>query len=210
MKFLVKFTLVLATVSAFGLSNAKVKQRNIVKFAVESEGRITNGHNADVGQFPYQVDMSLTGMATLYFGATKRTSPEKIVTVDSSAFITHESWNFQTVSHDITLIRIEDLTYNSRIQPKLLLPLVGGNVAENLQYTYMRIIPNSKCAQIFGAIITSSIICSSAKGAVSTCQGDSGGPLVLESNIQGVALYGSQLPSPVLPVTYRGSAARLA
>ncbi|TMW45037.1 hypothetical protein DOY81_009879 [Sarcophaga bullata] len=49
MKFLVIFALALATVSAFDLRNAKLKP--------EKEGRITNGQNAENGQFPYQVDV---------------------------------------------------------------------------------------------------------------------------------------------------------
>ncbi|TMW46908.1 hypothetical protein DOY81_008016 [Sarcophaga bullata] len=125
MKFLVLFALALATVSAFDLRNAELKQRNVVVPVMKTEGRITNGYDADVGQFPYQVGMwlkidadtyswcgaSIIGQeylltaahclddiesVTIYFGTTNLNDPEETVTVDRNAFIIHEGWNNQT------------------------------------------------------------------------------------------------------------------
>ncbi|TMW46059.1 hypothetical protein DOY81_008863 [Sarcophaga bullata] len=121
MKVLIVFALALATASA------EVQQRNVVVPALELEGRITNGNQAAVGQFPYQVGMSLyknaftttwcggsvisrdfvltaahcvdgIAKATLYFGATKRNAPELTVKVVKDAFIIHEGWNSKTPS----------------------------------------------------------------------------------------------------------------
>ncbi|KNC33341.1 hypothetical protein FF38_10883, partial [Lucilia cuprina] len=55
MKFLVVFAFALATASAFDLRSDVIQPRNVVVPVVEQEGRISNGHNAAVGQFPYQV-----------------------------------------------------------------------------------------------------------------------------------------------------------
>ena len=56
MKFLVIFALALATASA--LPTEEIFQRS-VDMPVVGEERITNGQTATVGQFPYQVGLSL-------------------------------------------------------------------------------------------------------------------------------------------------------
>ena len=105
MKVLIVFALALAAASA------EIQQRNVVVPALEPVGRITNGEQAAVGQFPYQVGLSLTisalsaswcggsvisrdfvmtaahcvdgvSKATIYYGATKRNSPELTMKVD--------------------------------------------------------------------------------------------------------------------------------
>ena len=155
MKFLVIFALGLATASAFDLRKAELKQRNLVVPVKEIEGRITNGYNADVGQFPYQVGLSLqinhnafiwcggsiistdylltaahcvdnaVGV-TVYFGTTDLNFPDKTVTVDSNSIIIHEGWNVQTFANDIALIRVPTITYTDKIQP-VQLPAISSS-----------------------------------------------------------------------------------
>ena len=243
MKVLIVFALALATASAFDLRNAEIQQRNVVVPALEPEGRITNGQQAAVGQFPYQVGLSLTvnayssswcggsiisrnfvltaahcvdgiSKATVYFGATKRNSPELTVKVEKDAFTIHEGWNSKTLKNDIALIRVPAITYTAKIQP-VQLPAIsssystyvgdeviasgwgqtadGSGVASSLNYAVMEVITNSKCSKTYGFTITSSNLCVATPGGVSTCQGDSGGPLVLETTkVQvGVVSFGS-------------------
>ncbi|TMW46907.1 hypothetical protein DOY81_008015 [Sarcophaga bullata] len=221
MKSLVIFALALATVSAFDLRNAKLKQRNVVVPVMKTEGRITNGYNAHVGQFPYQVGLSLKINAyiyswcgasiigqeylltaahcvdraesvTIYFGTTNLNDPEKTVTVDRDAFIIHEGWNSQTFKNDIALIRIPTITYTDKIQP-VQLPAISTVLPNICNYAYMRVISNADCKKTYGPIVTPSNICVSTYYGISTCQGDSGGPLVLDSSkvLIGLTSFGS-------------------
>ena len=243
MKVLIVFALALATASAFDLRSAEIQQRNVVVPVLEPEGRITNGQQAAVGQFPYQVGLSLTisalssswcggsvisnnfvmtaahcvdgvSKATIYYGATVRTSPEKTLSVDKAAFIIHEGWNSKTLKNDIALIRTSAITYTTKIQA-VKLPAIASSystyagdeviasgwgrtsdssgVSSTLNYAVMEVITNSKCSNTYGSTITSSNLCVSTPGGVSTCQGDSGGPLVLKSTkVQvGVVSFGA-------------------
>ncbi|XP_061401173.1 serine protease 1-like [Musca vetustissima] len=141
MKLLIVFALALAAVSA-----GEIIQRDLVVPVIEGEGRITNGNTATVGQFPYQVGLSLKISAfssawcggslignnwvltaahctdgissvTVYLGATVRTSAEVTYTVSSSDIIIHSGWTANTLKNDISLIRIPAVSYTSRIQP---------------------------------------------------------------------------------------------
>ncbi|XP_013114265.1 serine protease 1-like [Stomoxys calcitrans] len=239
MKFLIVFALALATASAFDLRSNHLESRSVVMPVVESEGRITNGQTASVGQFPYQVGLSLkvssTSSAwcggslignswvltaahctegilsvTVYLGATVRTSAEVTRTVDKANVIIHSGWNRSNLKNDISLIKIPAVTYTSRIN-KVVLPAISSSystyagetgiasgwgrisdsatgVTTNLQYARMPIITNTVCASTYGSTITSTNICVSTSGGISTCNGDSGGPLVLASNNKQVGL----------------------
>ncbi|XP_075159748.1 serine protease 1-like [Haematobia irritans] len=131
MKFFIVFVLALATVSAVPL--------------YESEGRITHGHDAATGQFPYQVGLSLhisstssswcggslignkwvltaahctdgISSVTVYLGATVRTSAEVTHKVGKDDIIIHADWNSKTLKNDISLIKIPSVTYTTRIK----------------------------------------------------------------------------------------------
>ncbi|KAM7357806.1 serine protease 1-like [Cochliomyia hominivorax] len=141
----------------------------------------------------------------VYLGATVRTSPEVTYTVTTDNIIIHSGWNSYTFKNDISLIRIPPVTYTAKIQP-VKLPAIANSyssyvgdyavttgwgrtsdatddLTKNLQWARMQVISNSQCAAIHGSsIATSTNICVSTPGGVSTCNGDSGGPLVLESN----------------------------
>ncbi|TMW46905.1 hypothetical protein DOY81_008013 [Sarcophaga bullata] len=146
MKYCVIFALALATVSAFDLRNAELKQRNIVMPVVVSEGRITNGQNANVGQFPYQVALDIVTSdgstficggsiinkeyvmtaahclesaesVSIYFGTTSIASIELEVTVDKDNFIIHEEYDTETSLNDIALIKVPAITYTDNMQP---------------------------------------------------------------------------------------------
>ncbi|XP_023293212.2 serine protease 1-like [Lucilia cuprina] len=146
MKFLIVFALALATASAFDLRNNEIYSRNVVVPVIESEGRIANGQDAAVGQFPYQAGLSLKLSATssawcggsligsrwvltaahctvgvqgitVYLGSTVRTKAEIRYTVNPNDIIVHSGYNGKTLKNDISLIRIPQTTYTALIQP---------------------------------------------------------------------------------------------
>ncbi|XP_037819139.1 serine protease 1-like [Lucilia sericata] len=141
MKFLIVFALALASVTA-----AEIRSRSVIAPAFQTEGRITNGQDATVGQFPYQVGLSLKlddthyswcggslisnewvltaahctdniESATVYLGATFRTDAEVKYTVYPSDIIIHPEWSFQSLKNDISLVKIPETAYTALIQP---------------------------------------------------------------------------------------------
>ncbi|XP_023307895.2 serine protease 1-like [Lucilia cuprina] len=149
MKFLIIFALALAS------ATAELQQRNVVVPVVETEGRITNGNNAAVGQFPYQVGLSLKvnflssswcggslignqwvltaahctdgiNTITVYLGATVRTVAEVSYTVTKDNVLIHAGWNSKTLKNDISLIKIPAVAYSAKIQP-VKLPAIANS-----------------------------------------------------------------------------------
>lgn len=146
----------------------------------------------------------------VYLGATDSSSPEVTYSVLYTEIIIYPDWNSKNMQHDIALIKIPAVSFSKRIQPIALPSIIGtystyagdyaiasgwgrtsdtasGNT-EELQWARMQVISNTECADTFGAKITSSVICVSTTGGVSTCNGDSGGPLVLESTQELIGL----------------------
>ncbi|XP_064546263.1 serine protease 1 [Drosophila montana] len=144
MKFLIVLALAVAA-SAFPQSELVHRSRAMPVVSDDIEGRITNGNKASVGQFPYQVGLSLKVSAlssawcggslisstwvltaahctegiqsvTVYLGATVRTSPEVSHTVPSSDIIIHSGWNSNNLKNDISLIKIPAVAFSSKIQ----------------------------------------------------------------------------------------------
>jgi len=117
------------------------------------EGRITNGHNAVVNQFPYQVGLSFTASSgswwcggsiigntwvltaahctsgassvVIYYGATVRTSPQFTYTVPSSNWIQHANYISLTVRNDISLIKTPAAPFSAAIN-KIALPAIAS------------------------------------------------------------------------------------
>ncbi|EDW72975.1 uncharacterized protein Dwil_GK16888 [Drosophila willistoni] len=144
MKFLIILALAVAA-SAFPEAQLVHRSRVMPVQQDSIEGRITGGSAAAVGQFPYQVGLSLRLSAlssawcggsligntwvltaahctdgvqsvTVYLGATVRTSPELTHTVSSSDIIIHSGWNSANLRNDISLIKIPSVTYTTKIQ----------------------------------------------------------------------------------------------
>ncbi|XP_037817054.1 serine protease 1-like [Lucilia sericata] len=151
MKVFVVLALILACVTAASIPETPVFLKDLKADKVV-EGRITNGHEANFGQFPYQVGLSLHDdygtffcggslignewvltaahctdkviSATVYLGSTIRTVATVTYGVDSSSIYQHAHYDPYTFNNDISLIRIPAVTYTDEIQP-IKLPAVS-------------------------------------------------------------------------------------
>ncbi|KAL7734682.1 hypothetical protein ACLKA6_010976 [Drosophila palustris] len=148
MKVLVVFALALAYASASALRAPQddIELRNVYMPVLDGpDGRITNGHDAKEGQFPYQVGLSLhlgknsawcggslighewvltaahctdnVDAVTVQLGGTVRARPQVKHTVNKEHIIIHEGWNSRTLLNDISLIRIPHVEYTADIRP---------------------------------------------------------------------------------------------
>uniref|UniRef100_A0A1I8QCE9 Peptidase S1 domain-containing protein n=1 Tax=Stomoxys calcitrans TaxID=35570 RepID=A0A1I8QCE9_STOCA len=143
MKILIALALALAFATA---SAEELYSRNVVMPVIgNNEDRITNGNTATVGQFPYQVGLSLQLNAfmsswcggsligkewvltaahctdgisgvTVYLGATVRTSAEKTYKVNKKNIIIHPEWTPSNLRNDISLIKIPAVAFSAKIQ----------------------------------------------------------------------------------------------
>ncbi|KAH8408122.1 hypothetical protein KR222_009287, partial [Zaprionus bogoriensis] len=233
MKVLVVLALALACVSAGVVpQGAPVHPRDLPATA-SIQGRITNGLTASEGQFPYQVGLSFTSSSgswwcggsiignqwvltaahctsgassvTIFYGATVRTSAKLTLTIGSSSFQQHASYNSATLANDISLIKTSSVSFTTYIN-KVQLPAIASSystyagqkaiasgwgkisdsasgVTNNLQYQTFDVISVATCQATYGSTVASSnVICIATPNKSSTCSGDSGGPLVLSSN----------------------------
>ncbi|KAH8266223.1 hypothetical protein KR038_009457 [Drosophila bunnanda] len=150
---------------------------------------------------------SLTTGVDVYLGAWDRTDPkedgQQIIFVQTKDVIVHEDWIAETITNDISLIKLPvPIEFNDYIKPATL-PVKSntyetyagessvasgwGKISDSatgatdkLQYAVVPIMNNSGCSPWFGGLVASTNICIKTTGKISTCNGDSGGPLVLE------------------------------
>lgn len=121
-----------------------------------------------------------------------------------------------TLKDDISLIKLnQSVSFSSNVKP-IQLPsrskasdtywnkvlIVSGfgltttnQVSTTLQYSEVAGISNSECRNIYGSMITSSILCTRGypNSDQGSCQGDSGGPLIIGDNstLVGIVSFGA-------------------
>lgn len=146
-------------------------------------------------------------------GATVRTNPKLIQTINSANFIQHKSYNSILLNNDISLIKLNSVVSDTPGIATIDLPkesssyseYVGDDViisgwgltkdgatavATNLQYAIVKVISNDECKQTYGSLtISSKNICTATPNGTSTCSGDSGGPMVYEGTQIGVTSF---------------------
>jgi len=140
---------------------------------------------------------------TIYLGAQEVQKPSENgrEVITSTAGMVHENYNPNLLDNDVCLVRLpREIKLTPLIQTINLPPrsyasqsfegqavTVSGwgkptdssyTISPVLQYADLKVISNAQCAQEYGNIISSKIICCAAPGGLSTCNGDSGGPLV--------------------------------
>lgn len=220
--------------------------------ALNDEDRITNGQRAEVGQFPYQVGLSLdfgdhrswcggtllsdrwvltaahctdgVDGVTVYLGALDRENPkeegQQRVFVDKKNVIVHKNWDFDTLTNDISLLKLPaPVKFNKFVQPAMLpkksdsystyvdeMVCASGwgresdlsmGVARFLNYILTPVISQENCNKAFRGMITDKMVCIGGENGKSTCNGDSGGPLVHQVDnvnyVIGATSFGSAL-----------------
>ncbi|XP_034133988.1 brachyurin-like [Drosophila guanche] len=149
---------------------------------------------------------SLTTGVDVYLGAHNQTNAKEVgqqlIFVEKKNVIVHENWMAETITNDISLIKLPvPIELNEHIQPAKL-PVKADSynnysgetaiasgwgltsdsasaVTDILQYIEVPIMKNSGCSPWYLGLIGSTNICIKTTGGTSTCNGDSGGPLVL-------------------------------
>ncbi|KAM7356939.1 brachyurin-like [Cochliomyia hominivorax] len=143
---------------------------------------------------------------TVYLGAVdiknENEKGQQRIYTSKSNIVVHANWDPNTLSNDISLIKLPvAIEFNERVQPATLPKKVDGkyssyegdmayasgwgkesdsstSVAQYLQYIEVPVMKQSTCKTYYLGMITDKMICISTKGNKSTCNGDSGGPLV--------------------------------
>ncbi|CAH0629170.1 unnamed protein product [Chrysodeixis includens] len=112
----------------------------------------------------------------------------------------HPDFNATTFSNDVAMLTIPYVFFSSHIAP-ILLPygvknsfeglsseIIGYGkryesesltTGQTLRDTYVQVVSNSFCSQIYGSSVTSDVICTSGNSGKGACGGDYGGPLIL-------------------------------
>ncbi|KAF4085855.1 hypothetical protein AMELA_G00099670 [Ameiurus melas] len=140
--------------------------------------------------------------------------------------IVNGQYNKQLNDYDLAMMRLTTpLTIQATVKPVCLTPhdlglnggaslvITGwghlqenGQLSSNLQEANINLINSAQCSVIYGAGITSRMICAgSLQGKVDACQGDSGGPLVYLNDrwtLVGVVSWGVGCARPGLPGVY--------
>ncbi|KAH8380745.1 brachyurin [Drosophila serrata] len=160
---------------------------------------------------------SLTTGVDVYLGAWDRTDAkevgQQIIFVETKNVIVHEDWIPETITNDISLIKLPvPIEFNDYIQPAKL-PVKSntyqtyagesaiasgwGKISDSatgatdkLQYAVAPIMNNSGCSPWYAGLVVSTNICIKTTGGISTCNGDSGGPLVIDGTLIGATSFG--------------------
>ncbi|KAH8380333.1 hypothetical protein KR009_010035 [Drosophila setifemur] len=151
---------------------------------------------------------SLTTGVDVYLGAWDRTDAkeegQQIIFVETKNVIVHEDWQPDTITNDISVIKLPvPIEFNEHIQPANL-PVKSntyesysgedgiasgwGKISDSatgatdiLQFATMPIMANSGCSPWYLGLVGDTNICIKTTGGISTCNGDSGGPLVTKN-----------------------------
>jgi secreted trypsin-like serine protease len=151
-------------------------------------------------------------------GAYDRSKPEGTeVTLRSTTFTIHPTWNSATLAGDLGVIRLptslnltdanieairlaEPGTLADPYAGKLLTITGWGKTADGalqgisdvLNTVTVPGITTAACTETYGSIITNNIVCVDTTGGKGSCNGDSGGPMTDESGAQvGIVSFGS-------------------
>ncbi|XP_039966890.1 brachyurin-like [Bactrocera neohumeralis] len=148
---------------------------------------------------------NLTTGVDVYLGTWDRTDPteknQQIIFVSKKNVIVHENWDEDTITNDISLIKLPvPIEFNDYIQPialpkksasydsyvdKSVIASGWGRISDSatsvtdlLRWIEVPVMSNRGCNIWFLGSVKSTNICIKTTGGISTCNGDSGGPLV--------------------------------
>ncbi|XP_006038596.1 anionic trypsin-1-like [Alligator sinensis] len=122
----------------------------------------------------------------------------------------HPDYNYQTMDHDIMLIKLaHPVQFDANVQAVALPTACAeggtfcmvsgwGNILSdgvfnpyNLQCADVPLLSTQECENAYPGQITSTMLCAGfPEGGKDACQGDSGGPLVCHGELQGIVSWG--------------------